>query len=149
MLVTILFSNRVLATSECTGRTQNREWVTVVVNTSGATGRPDRGEVIIEKDNNKYGYRFNQQDIAQFFEYDETANNTALVGLAAYVNNEYPVMIKYHGRNYIDMDHKTVIEESKSEIKADNFIRIWKGPGYPANDQFQLNKVVCSTWLNI
>lgn len=149
LLAAFGFSGHVWAVAECKGRTSDGSWVTVHINTIGAMGIPDRGEVVIEKEETKFGYRFANEDIAQFFEYDELADNTAMVGLSAYVNKEAPVAIKYNGPNFIDMDLKTVIEEGKAKEAKGNFLRIWKGPGHTANDQFQLTNVACSTWLNI
>jgi len=150
ILFTVLsFSTHVLAVAECTGRTSEGRWVTVHINTKGATGLPDQGEVFMENEENKFGYHFAHEDISQFFEYDEPSNNTAMVGLTAYVNKESPVAIKYNGPNFIDMDLKTVIEEDKAKEAKGNFLRVWKGPGHAANDQFQLTNIACSTWLNI
>lgn len=149
LLSSLLFAGNALAVSECTGRSDDGRWVTVHVNTKGAKGLPDQGEVVVENEENKFGYRFGHEDIVQFFEYDETSNNSAMVGLVAYVNQEYPVAIKYIGPNFVDMDLKSVIEDGKGTESKGNFLRIWKGPGYAATDQFTLINVVCSTWTNI
>lgn len=149
LLASIVCSSHAFAVSECTGLTSDGYWVTVHINTIGATGTPERGEVILEKEENKFGYRFTREDITQFFEYDEPANNTAMVGLASYVNKEFPVAIKYNGPNFVDMDLKSVIEEEKSRQLKGNFLRVWKGPGHAANDQFQLTNIACSVWPNI
>lgn len=149
LLATLIISNHVWAVSECTGHTTDGGWITVHINTIGATGFPDQGEVLIEKEENKFGYRFAHEEITQFFEYDEPANNTAMVGLAAYVNKEAPVAIKYNGPNFVDMDLKAVIAEDKAKEVKGNFLRVWKGPGHAANDQFQLTNIACSTWPNI
>ncbi|MGZ3746314.1 MAG: hypothetical protein ACXWRE_03195 [Pseudobdellovibrionaceae bacterium] len=149
LTTSLIFSIHSWAVSECTGRLADGSWVTVHINTTGATGYPDQGEVVIENKENKFGYHFSHEEITQFFEYDEASDNTAMVGLAAYVNKESPVAIKYNGPNFVDMDQKDVIEENKvKEIKG-NFLRVWKGPGHASNDQFQLTNVACSTWLNI
>jgi hypothetical protein len=124
-------------------------WVTVHINTTGATGIPDQGEVSFEKEENKFGYRFSHEDIIQFFEYDEPANNTAMIGLAAYVAKESPIAVKYNGPNFVDMDLKTVINESQTKEVQGNFLRVWKGPGHSSDDQEQMTEVACSTWANI
>jgi hypothetical protein len=149
LLASLNFSSLVWAVSECTGRTDNGSWVSVHINTSGATGFPDEGEVFIENAENKFGYHFSHEDISQFFEYDEPANNTAIVGLAAYVNKESPVAIKYMGPNFVDMDLKSVIEGEEARKAKGNFLRVWKGPGHASSDQFQMTNVACSTWPNI
>lgn len=145
----LIFSIQVWAVSECAGRTSEGSWVSVYVNTTGATGFPNEGEVVIENQENKFGYHFAHEEITQFFEYDEPANNSAMVGLAAYVNKESPVAIKYIGPNFVDMDLKSVLEADQAKAFKGNFLRVWKGPGHAANDQFQLTNVACSTWLNI
>ncbi|WP_374079574.1 hypothetical protein [Bdellovibrio bacteriovorus] len=149
LLASFVCSSHAFAVSECTGQTVEGQWVTVHVNTTGPTGIPDRGEVAIENEENKFGYRFTREDITQFFEYDEPANNSAMVGLTSYVNKEFPVAMKYNGPNFIDMDLKSVIEEGKSQPLKGNFMRVWKGPGHQANDQFQLTNIACSVWPNI
>jgi hypothetical protein len=149
LLANLIFSIQVWAISECTGRNADGSWVTVHINTTGATGFPDQGEVVIENKENRFGYHFSHDEITQFFEYDEPANNSAMVGLAAYVNKESPVAVKYNGPNFVDMDLKSVIETDKAKLIKGNFLRIWKGPGHAANDQFQLTNIACSTWLNI
>jgi len=149
LLASLICSAKALAVSECTGLSKENTWVTVYINTVGATGIPDRGEVTFEREDNKYGYRFTREDIAQFFEYDEIANSTATVGLAAYVEKEFPVSIKYSGPNYVDMDLKSVVSDGKSGTIKNNFMRVWKGPGHAATDQFQLTNVACAVWPNI
>lgn len=138
-----------MAVTECSARASDGRWVTVTVETQGATGIPVEGEVVFVKDENKFGYRFTREDISQFFEYDEPADNTAMVGLFAYVQKEAPVSIKYNGPNFVDMDLKTVIMENKTQTMKNNFLRVWKGPGYASQDQLQLTSVACSTWPNI
>jgi hypothetical protein len=145
----MLVSLRSWAVSECAGRATDGSWVKVHINTVGPTGIPEQGEVTIENEENKFGYRFAHEDITQFFEYDEPSNNSAMVGLAAYVNKESPVAVKYNGPNFVDMDLKVVIQEDKAADLKGNFLRIWKGPGHAAGDQFQLTNVACATWPNI
>lgn len=149
LLASFVVSAHAGAVSECTGLSSDGSWVTVHINTTGATGVPDRGEVIFENAENKFGYRFSREDITQFFEYDEPANNTAIVGLSSYVNKEFPVAIKYNGPNFVDMDLKSVIKEGKARQIKGNFLRVWKGPGHSSDDQFQLTNAACSVWANI
>jgi hypothetical protein len=37
-------------------------------------------EIIFEDRGNRYGYQLTKEDITQYFEFDETSNNTAVVG---------------------------------------------------------------------
>lgn len=135
------------AVVECTGQASDGTFVSVVVQTKGAANSPDRAEVRIERGGNKFGYRFNSQDISQFFESDDEKSNTAMVGLGAYVSKEFPVAVKYAGANYVDMDLKAVIEAGGIEA-GKNSMRIWRGPGFSADEIFQLNAPVCSVWSN-
>ncbi|WP_413944498.1 hypothetical protein [Bdellovibrio sp. HCB-162] len=149
LLASLICSAKAFAVSECTGRASDNTWVTVHINTTGATGIPESGEVTFENEENKFGYRFTKEEITQFFEYDEPANNSAIVGLAAYAEKEFPISIKYNGPNFVDMDQKSVIEDGKTQPIKNNFLRVWKGPGHSATDQIQLNDIACSVWSNI
>jgi len=149
LFVGLSFSTHAFAVSECTGRTPDGTWVTVHINTTGAMGAPDQGEVSFEKEETKFGYRFSREDITQFFEYDEPSNNTAMIGLAAYVAKESPVAIKYNGPNFVDMDLKTVLDQNQTKDIKGNFLRVWKGPGHSSDDQVQILTIACSTWANI
>ena len=149
LLAAIGLSRSALAVSECGGRALDGSFVLVQINTTGTTGAPDQASVTVEKDGNKFGYHFGREDIPQFFEYDDVAAKSSVVGLAAYVQKEFPVSIKYVGANFVDMDLKAVIDGGKAEITKGNIMRIWKGPGHPGTDQYQLTKIVCSVWANI
>lgn len=143
------FSSFAMAISECGGKTNDGSWVSVIINTTGPTGIPDEGIVTIEKEGNKFGYKFSREDITQFFENDDPSNGSAIVGLAAYVEKNNPVSIKYVGANFVDMDLKAVVEQGKGGDAQGNYMRIWRGPGYDANSQYQLKNVVCSVWTNL
>jgi hypothetical protein len=149
LITAFICAGPALAISEYTGKTPDGIWVTVQVTTTGATGTASEGNVVIEKDENKFGYHFNHDDITQYFENDDSANNLAMVGVAAYVAKESPVSVKYYGPNFVDMDLKTVIQEGKAGEVKNNFMRVWKGPGYDANNQYQLTDIVCSDWANL
>lgn len=148
------------ATAECTGSLNDGTFVTVVVSTEGATKAPSRGEVKIERAGNKFGYRFSAEEISQFFEVDEAETNTAMVGLSAFVSREYPISVRYSGPNYVDMDLRAVLTSgSASRAQAGtsrdqaahgprNRMRVWKGPGHEAKDQYVLTNPVCSVWSN-
>ncbi len=134
------------AVAECTGRMNDGTFVTVQVSTKGVTKSPDRGEVKIERGGNVFGYRFGAEEVAQFFEFDDVTANTAMVGISAYVKREFPVLVKYSGVNYADMDLRAVIEArgSKTNNASGNFLRVWKGPGHDVSDQYQVTDAVCS-----
>jgi hypothetical protein len=135
------------AVAECTGRMSEGTFVTVRVSTKGVTKSPNHGEVKIQRGGNVFGYRFGAEEVAQFFEFDDVASNTAMVGISAFVKREYPVLVKYVGVNYADMDLRAVIEArgSKPDNEASgNFLRVWKGPGHDVSDQYQVTDAVCS-----
>jgi len=135
------------AAVECTGRMNDGTFVTVLVATKGVTKSPDRGEVKIERGGNVFGYRFGAEEVAQFFEFDDVVANTAMVGISAYVKREFPVLVKYSGVNYADMDLRAVIEArgAKPNNKTTgNFLRVWKGPGHDVSDQYQVTDSICS-----
>ena len=135
------------AVAECTGQLPDGSYVTVTVTTKGATKAPYDAEVAIERGGNKFGYRFDASEIAQFFEFDDAKSNTAIVGLGAYVKREFPVSIQYSGPNFVDMDLKATIDAGGSRV-ASNSMRVWKGPGYAADDQYVLPAPVCSVGSN-
>ena len=143
------FSAQALAIAECAGRASDGSFVLVQINTTGAVGLADEGMVTIERDGNRFGYKIAREDIAQFFEYDDFSDSSAMVGLAAYVAKESPISIKYVGTNFVDMDLKAVVDGNEGSGSRGNFVRVWKGPGYASTDQFQLTKPVCSVWSNI
>ena len=139
-----------MAISECAGKAADGSWVSVVINTTGPTGIPDEGTVMIEKEGNKFGYKFGRSEITQFFENDDPSAQTAMVGLAAYVEQNNPVAIKYVGENFVDMDLKAVVEQGRNANQPKgNFMRVWRGPGYDANTQYQVTNLVCSVWTNL
>ncbi|MBC7370722.1 MAG: hypothetical protein H7326_04100 [Bdellovibrionaceae bacterium] len=149
LLVAMMFSGAAMAISECGGKSAGGSWVSVVINTTGPTGIPDEGTVTIEREGNKFGYKFVREDITQFFENEDPSTGTAMVGLAAYVEKNNPVSVRYVGENFVDMDLKAVVEQGKGADAKGNFMRIWRGPGYDANSQYQVTNVVCSVWTNL
>lgn len=139
-------SGAAFAAVECTGKLADGTFVTVLVSTKGATRVADRGEVQIEQRGNRFGYRFAAEEMAQFFENDDAETNLAMVGLGAYVGGEFPVAVKYQGTNFVDMDLRVVIDTGASQglESARNFLRVWKGPGYSASEQYTVQNPVCS-----
>jgi len=150
MLVAVLiFSARAMAVSECAGRASDGTFVLVQVDTTGPTGLAGQGQVSFEAGGNKFGYKFQPADVAQFFEYDDAATKTAMVGLSAYVKKDFPLFVKYDGPNFVDMDLKAVVDSGKAEGLTGGILRVWKGPGHAATDQFQISKPACSVWSNL
>lgn len=138
------------ASVECTGKVAREFFVTVRVATKGATKTPHQGEVIIEREGNRFGYRFSPESISQFFERDDSKKNLALVGLSAFIGGEFPVLINYSGKNYVDQDSKLVLEDlaPTPEDQMENSMMIWKGPGFGPSETWKMNQVVCSVLSN-
>ena len=143
-----LVSSHAFAMAECAGVADDGSFVTLQMTTVGATAKPDEGAVVIERGENKFGYHFKPNEISQYFEFDDQANNSAVVGIAAYVDNNDPVSVKYVGPNFVDMELKVVIASGKTNAVKGNFLRVWKGPGHAATDQYQLTNIACSVWSN-
>jgi hypothetical protein len=142
----LVLSVQARANIECAGRAEDKTFVRVEVTTVGANAKASEGRVTFERGGNTYGYKIAAADMSQFFEYDDAAKNTSVVGLTAFVGNESPVSIKYVGSNFIDMELKAVVEQGLADKIEDNFMRVWKGPGRASTDQYQLTKVACSVW---
>lgn len=136
------------ATIECAGILRDGSFVTVRVATKGATKTPDSGSVEFEKEENRYGYRFGAAEIAQFFEFDNSADNTAMVGLSAFVSGESPVSVKYSGKNFVDMDLRAVLLSGEQRKMTGNKMRIWRGPGHASSDVIEFQRPVCSVSSN-
>lgn len=149
LVMTVAFSGHAMAVSECAGRSSDGSLVMVHINTAGPTGVPDQGEVSIEKGGNKFGYRFSRNEISQFFEYDDVAAGSSVVGLSAYVGKDSPISVKYVGPNFVDQDLKAVIDGGKANALTGGIMRVWKGPGYKPTDQYQVSKPACSVWSNL
>lgn len=140
------------STVECAGKTQDGSLVTVLINTKGATKSPDHAEVRVSKDGNKFGYRFGSEEISQFFEFDDSQKNWATVGMTAFVAAEFPISVKYDGPNFVDQDLGAVIETGANapggSSNSHNFMRVWKGKGYKAEEQYSLENPVCAVGSN-
>lgn len=149
LIATALSTTVARASSECYGKTNDGKGLTVRIETMGAKGAFTRGEIIFEDHGNRYGYQLSQEQITQYFEFDETSDGSAVVGLVAYAGSEGPVAIKYLGPNFVDLDLKTVLEKGTINDIKGNFLRAWKGPGYETTNQTNLTRVVCATWPEI
>lgn len=137
------------AMTECAGRAADGTLVTVQVSTTGARGLPERGSVLFERSGNRFGYKFERNEISQFFEYDDTQNQFATVGLNAYVKQDAPLQVRYVDRNYVDLDLKAVVDDANFHSAPGNFLRVWKGSGYAAAEQYQITNFACSVWANL
>lgn len=137
------------AVVECMGRTTDGDYITVKVNTKGAANTPHTAEVEIAKngDRRSFGYRFGAEDISQFYESDNVAENSAMVGLNALYKKEAPVTIKYTGTNFVDQDLRAVID-SGGPFGRGNEMTVWKGPNYAASQRYVLKQPVCSISSN-
>ena len=149
LILALIFSNHAFAVSDCGGHASDGAFVTVHIETTGAKGIPSSGEVQIEKSGNKYGYRFGQTDIAQYFEFDDQTNSSTTVGLNAFANGDAPVSMRYVGGNYADMDLKAVIADHQTQDLKGNWLRVWTGPGRSSADQYQLTEIACSVYGGI
>lgn len=145
----ILYSGHAMAISDCGGRTSDGSFVLIHINTTGARGNANQGEVVIERSGNRFGYRFQQSEIAQYFEFDGGSSADSVVGVTAYIANDNPLSVKYVGPNFVDMDLKSVIDSGGTDTLTGNVLRVWKGPGHNATDQYQITKPACSVWTNI
>jgi hypothetical protein len=134
------------ANTECAGSATDGTFVDIQVNTTGAKGVPSGGTVRFEKGGNTYGYDFAAGDMVQYFEYDDQANPNSIVGMNAYVASESPIVVKYVGPNYVDMDLKAVLADGKVKGLVGNVIRVWQGPGRASTEQLQVNQLACSVW---
>ena len=136
------------ASMECAGKTDQGELVMVAIATAGSRGEVHQGKVTIIKDGHKNAYLFEASDVSQYFEYDDVPRGEAMVGLAAFVDGEFPLQIKYVGKNYVDYDLELVLEDKSTSFDEGSLLRIWKGPGFGATDQHQVQQIVCSVWAS-
>lgn len=148
-LLQLIYTSPAQASSDCYGQTTDGKAVTIHIETKGALSIPSRGEILFEDGQNHFGYQMSHEDISQYFEYDETSDGSAVVGLMAFSHGEAPVSIKYQGPNYKDMDLKVILAEGGANNLKSNFIRVWKGPGYDSASQYQITKIVCATWPDL
>ncbi len=149
LIAALIFSGHAFAVTDCGGRASDGAFVTVHIETTGPKGIASSGEVQIQKGGNKYGYRFGQADIAQFFEFDDQTNSSATIGLNAFANGEAPVSMRYVGTNYVDMDLQAVINDHQTRALSGNWFRVWTGPGRSPADQYQLTEIACSVYGGI
>lgn len=135
--------------SECLGETYGGIVVKVEVNTMGTMGSITGGRVTItEKDGAERSYAIKAEEISQFFEADsDTSGEGAIVGLSAYLDAEYPVSIRYVGKNY-ENPLRSLKDPSRRK-QGGNYMRVWKGPGFAGGDQHSFADVVCSIVIDV
>lgn len=148
LLATLALAPSAHALTICSGETFSGTVVTVTVLTAGATGTVQNGTVTIAPAAEApRAFEIKREEISQFFESQSDDGRRAVVGLAAYVNRDNPVSIRYSGTNYQD-NLLNVLRNPARPKEAGNEMRVWKGPGYPADQQHQFRDVVCQVTLD-
>ncbi len=138
------------ATSICSGKTSDDVLVTITISTDAKTGQASRGEVEVETDGHQFGYRFEGQDLAQYFASEDAEREQVIVGASGFVLQENPVFLRYAGPNFIDMDLKRIVQSPDFTPIEGAMMHIWKGPNYAATDQYQVvGQIACSVWTDI
>jgi hypothetical protein len=146
LLSAVMMTSNAFAYSACVGETYQGKIVIVEIMTEGPTGKAQSGVVTVaEKGVEKVSYKLEQSEIAQYFEGGDT-NNT-MVGLAAYQAMNNPVWIMYKGINYHG-DLVSVLRDPTRVKQPGNEMRVWRGPGFPADQQSQFTDVVCNFALD-
>lgn len=148
LLATLFATPTARAITVCAGETFTSTIVTVTVITSGATGSVQQGSVTISPPNGPMvTYKIEKEDISQFFESQNDNGSRAMVGLAAYAGRENPISIRYSGTNY--QEELIQVLRNPARLKEpDNEMRVWKGPGFAADQQLQFRDVVCQVTLD-
>jgi len=149
LLAVLIFSARAMAISECAGTATDGSFVTVHIDTVSGMGTPGEGSVTFDDGSNKFGYRFQSSDVAQFFEYDDAGKKEAIVGISVFVKKDFPIFVKYSGPNFVDMDLKAAVDQGEAEKVTGGIMRVWKGPGHSATDQVQISHPICQVWSNL
>ncbi|WP_413574969.1 hypothetical protein ACLVWU_12005 [Bdellovibrio sp. HCB290] len=142
LLTALMMTPKVFAYAACVGETYQGKIVIVEIITEGPLAKAQSGMVTVaEAGVGKYTYQLKQEEIAQYFEGGDTS--TAMVGLAAYQAGNNPVWIMYRGINYHG-DLVGVLRDPARVKQTGNEMRVWRGPGYPADQQSQFTDVVCN-----
>jgi hypothetical protein len=136
------------ASSECYGQTRDGKEITVRTYTRDIKGTPEEGEVRIEDQGHHYGYRFSKADFVQYYEHEETGDQSAFIGMKVFVDASSPIELQYLGVNHTDMDLRTIYQQLPAATPKGNFLRVWRGPGHEASNQYQMTRIVCSTWVD-
>jgi len=133
---------------ECAGETHAGTIVQVSINTQGTMGFVTGGEVTITpKTGAGRSYKIKSDEIPQFFESIDGNPERAIVGLAAYINYDFPVQIRYVGKNH-DFDLVKVLRTPGRKKELRNSMIVWKGPGFSGSEQHSFADVVCNVSLD-
>lgn len=137
-----------LAHVSCSGELdRNKTIVNVTINTVGTMGGVTGGTVTVTPVSGPTEtYEIRAEEIPQFFEFVDE-NNQATVGLAAYVELNYPVTIRYVGKNF-DGDLTKELRDPSRRKAPGNLMRVWKGPGFPGDQQYTFRDAICTVTLD-
>lgn len=136
------------ASMECMGKASDGNYVSVKVTTAGDHAKPLEGLVSVFDGQNTFGYPLNGQEIAQYYERTLFGSAQTFVGLVAYAESENPVDVYYSGANYADQDLRLVLDDPTRSKSVNSQMLAWKGPGYAATEQYQIEDIVCGVWAN-
>lgn len=150
LMVGLIFSGaHSKASMECTGVTLDKSYVTVQISTQGPKAELLPGAVnVVDANGNRYGYRIEVGEVVQYFEQDLIRNSAAFVGLKAYILGDNPLELFYQGDNYADQDLKLILNDPNREKTTSGSFKIWRGPGYPSTQQFEILDFVCGVWAD-
>ena len=148
VLFTLISGPMAYAHVDCAGEMNSGSIVHVAINTGGPMGVALGGFVSAKATDGKISqYAIKTGDIAQYFEDSEDPANT-WVGAQIYIDGANPVNLKYRGTNYLQRDLTEVLREKGRPKQAGNAMRVWKGPGYNAEEQYSFHDVVCSSFVD-
>lgn len=150
LLALALNGNAAQASTECAGETYGGLIAHIRIDTMGTMGYIQGAEVTFTpKDGqNVRRYSVKSDEIPQFFEtVDGAEYERATVGLAAYVQHESPIHIRYVGTNY-ERDLTEVLRDPSRKKQPGNSFRVWKGPGFSGSEQHSFQDVVCAVSLD-
>lgn len=147
LVLSLMATTPAMAYMNCAGETLAGKIVEVSVETVGTMGSPTQGLVKTTEVNGQVSsYELKREEIVQFFE--TVDSKRAIVGLAAYQEMNNPIWIKYVGENY-EGDLVKALRDPARKKQSGNEMRVWRGPGFGADQQSQFTDVVCSISLDI
>lgn len=135
----------------CAGETYKGAVVQVTVDTVGTMGSIQGGRVDIEdEDGKKSSYTLKREEIVQYFEGVEGKDlEKGLVFMSAYADYNFPIFIRYIGKNHEDGDLIDILKSKTRKKEPGNEMRVWKGPGFQGGGQYQFTDVVCSVSTDV
>ncbi|MFN3453846.1 MAG: hypothetical protein ACK41T_02725 [Pseudobdellovibrio sp.] len=146
-LITVSYAQ---AYSICAGETYEGTLVEIATNTTSTYGKAQ--DVIIsiaQTDGKSRTYTLKTQEIAQYYEYYGNGDAPSIIGLNGYQNMNNPVYIRYIGTNWQDLNLIGILKNPERKKELNNEMRVWKGPGYKADQQYYFKDVVCSVISDI